>query len=92
MVLALAISAPAFAKKERTTSSAKSCSKNAVQAAEEEYGNEPDHTEVTKRPNNYFVVTVGIGNPEDGAHSYLVHCPSAAPLCDCEAKEIQPKK
>jgi hypothetical protein len=91
MILVMAVSAPAFAK-SRKPSSAKSCKANALDAAEEEYGNDPDRTEVTTRPNNYFVVTVGIGNPEDGAHNYLVHCPSPAPLCNCEAKEIQPKK
>ena len=70
-------------------SSKTDCGAFALDAAEEEYGNALDGMHVTRRPNNFFVVTVGIGNPEDGAHSYLIQCPDPSPLCNCKVtKEI----
>jgi hypothetical protein len=50
-----------------------SCSKAALNAAEDEYGNDPmrTHVKVVEKGKRYEV-TVGIGNPEDGAHEYVV--------------------
>lgn len=49
------------------------CTKAALSAAEDEYGNDPmrTHVKVLTKGKRY-AVTVGIGNPEDGAHDYYV--------------------
>lgn len=60
------------------------CRAPALNAAETEYGNDPVRTRtkvVTK--GKKYLVTVGIGNPEDGAHDYFVvfagDCTKSAP-------------
>jgi hypothetical protein len=49
------------------------CHKPALDAAESEYGNDPmrTRTKVLIKGKKY-IITVGIGNPEDGAHDYLI--------------------
>jgi hypothetical protein len=56
------------------------CSSAALWAAENAYGNDPMKTRVKELEPNAFDVTVGIGNPEDGAHTYLVTF--EGPTCD----------
>jgi hypothetical protein len=49
------------------------CSKPALNAAEAEYGNAPEGTKVKAlTKSKRYLVTVGIGNAEDGAHDYYV--------------------
>ncbi len=49
------------------------CAKSALSAAEDEYGNDPMRTKIkVLTPAKKYAVTVGIGNPEDGAHDYYV--------------------
>jgi hypothetical protein len=58
------------------------CSKAALSAAETEYGNSPDGTKVqVLTKGKKYRVTVGIGNPEDGAHDYYVEFSG-----DCSSK------
>jgi hypothetical protein len=53
------------------------CAKPALAAAEKEYGNAPDRTAIKALiKSKHYRVTVGIGNPEDGAHDYYVDFPS----------------
>ncbi len=53
------------------------CTKPALAAAEAEYGNAPDGTKVkVLTKSKKYRVTVGIGNPEDGAHDYYVEFPA----------------
>lgn len=49
------------------------CAKAALSAAESEYGNDPMRTKIkVLTAGKKYAVTVGIGNPEDGAHDYYV--------------------
>lgn len=69
------------------------CSSAALWAAEAAYGNVPMRTRLKQLTSDTFEVTVGIGNPEDGAHTYQVTfegptCdPKKAVVCD----ETQPE-
>ena len=88
----LAISS-AHAGQTRKLASKATCGSAALSVAEDEYGNDPMDTHVTPKKNQFYVITVGIGNPEDGAHTYLVKCqgPQAA-NCGCTLDhEIQAK-
>ena len=59
------------------------CREKALNAAENDYGNDPMKTEVqTITKGSEYHVNVGIGNPEDGEHSYLVTFPAG---CDQQA-------
>jgi hypothetical protein len=64
------------------------CKSAALWAAENAYGNDPMRTETKQLTDDTFQVTVGIGNPEDGAHTYQVTfegptCdPTQATVCD----------
>jgi hypothetical protein len=64
------------------------CRSAALWAAENEYGNDPHETRVSEVNDHTFKVTVGIGNDEDGAHTYRVSfqdgsCdPRSASVCD----------
>jgi hypothetical protein len=83
----------AFAGEKRKPASSGNCSAAALGVAEDEYGNDPMRTDITSRPNQFYVVTVGIGNPEDGAHTYLVKCQGPQAVnCGCTLDhEILPK-
>ena len=66
-----------------------SCSSAALWAAENAYGNDPIRTRTETVINGKeYKVTVGIGNDEDGAHTYRVtfkdgSCdPRSAQVCD----------
>jgi hypothetical protein len=53
------------------------CAQKALTAAEKEYDNDPMRTKtIVLTKSVKYVVTVGIGNPEDGAHDYYVTFPS----------------
>jgi len=64
------------------------CGSAALWAAENTYGNDPMRTRVHQLTSDTFEVTVGIGNDEDGAHTYQVTfegptCdPKTATVCD----------
>jgi hypothetical protein len=64
------------------------CGGAALVAAENTYGNDPTRTRVKEVTPDTFEVTVGIGNTEDGAHTYAVKfeggsCdPKTASVCD----------
>jgi Cu/Zn superoxide dismutase len=63
------------------------CKEAARWAAEKEYGNDPVRTQVrTIEEGKEYLVTVGIGNPEDGAHSYRVYFPGN--VCDPRFAEV----
>jgi hypothetical protein len=70
-----------------------SCASAALWAAEDVYGNDPMRTRVKQLNENTFRVTVGIGNVEDGAHTYQVTfeedvCdPKKAVVCDLTQTE-----
>ena len=49
-------------------------------AAENAYGNDPKETRVKQLTSDTFQVTVGIGNAEDGAHTFQVTFPENS--CD----------
>ena len=96
-VLAMISMAP-IAKAEETRKPSSraggSCSAAALSVAEDEYSNNPDGTHVTPKANQVYVVTVGIGNPEDGARTFLVKCQGTSVVnCGCKVDhEIVPKK
>lgn len=68
------------------------CKSAALWAAENTYGNDPVKTRTHQLTSDTWEVTVGIGNAEDGAHTYQVtfedgKCdPKSAVVCD----ETQP--
>jgi len=78
----------------RKPSSAKSCASTALKMAEDEYGNDPKECHVTHKNAGVYVVTVGIGNAEDGAHTYKVtfEDPKACDIQTATVVEVQSKK
>jgi hypothetical protein len=63
----------AFAIFATIASASASCKSAALWAAESEYGNDPVRTYTkTIKDGEEYQITVGIGNAEDGAHTYRV--------------------
>lgn len=69
------------------------CKSAALWAAENAYGNDPIKTRTHQLTSDTYEVTVGIGNEEDGAHTYQVTfegptCdPTTAVICDMTQTE-----
>ncbi len=69
------------------------CASAALWAAKNVYGNDPIRTREKQLTKDTFEVTVGIGNVEDGAHTYQVTfegetCdPKTAIVCDLTQPE-----